>query len=106
MTCFQIISNVGMARASFIEAIDCAIDGKKEQAEIKIKEGEAFFLEGHKAHATIIQNEASGGKTEIILLLIHAEDQLMSAESFKILAEKFIRLIKTMGCRKEEPNYE
>lgn len=92
MTCFQIISSVGMARTCFIEAIDHAIDENFEQAESKIKEGEEYFVEGHKAHAAMIQKEADGNRTEIILLLLHAEDQLMSAESFKILAEKFIRL--------------
>lgn len=58
MTCFQIISSVGMARASFIEAIDYAIDGKFDQAEDKIKEGEEYFVEGHKAHAGMIQKKS------------------------------------------------
>lgn len=92
MTCFQIISSVGMARGSYIEAIDLANEGKFEEAEAKIKEGEEFFNGGHAAHATLIQKEASGEKTEIVLLLLHAEDQLMSAENFKIIAEKFIDL--------------
>ena len=30
------------------------------------------------------------------MLLMHAEDQLMSAESFRILAEEFIELYKRM----------
>ena len=99
MTCFQIISSVGMARASFIEAIDYAIDGKFDQAEDKIKEGEEYFVEGHKAHAGMIQKE-------IVLLLLHAEDQLMSAESFKILADKFIRLSKKISHSKGVQDYE
>ena len=36
----------------------------------------------------------NGEKIEMNLLLTHAEDQLMSAEAFGILAEKFIRLYK------------
>lgn len=94
LICFQIISSVGMARGSYIEAIDLATEGKFDEAEAKIKEGDEFFKEGHAAHANMVQNEAAGNKTEIVLLLIHAEDQLMSAESFKILAEKFITLNK------------
>ena len=38
----------------------------------------------------MIQQEASGQKVEPCLLLIHAEDQLMSAEGFKIIAEEMI----------------
>jgi PTS system cellobiose-specific IIA component len=42
----------------------------------------------------LIQNEASGKKNEMSLLLVHAEDQLMSAEGFKILALEFIEIYK------------
>ena len=92
MICFEIISNVGMARGSYVEAIDLATEGKFDEARAKIEEGNQFFVKGHEAHADLIQKEAAGEKTEIILVLVHAEDQLMSAESFKILAEKFIAL--------------
>lgn len=94
MTCFEIISNVGMARGSYIEAIDLATEGKFEEAEAKIEEGNMFFAKGHDAHTDLVQKEAAGERTEIILILVHAEDQLMSAESFKILAEKFIAVNK------------
>ena len=87
MICFEIISNVGMARGSYVEAIDLATEGKFDEARAKIEEGNQFFVKGHEAHADLIQKEA-----EIILVLVHAEDQLMSAENFKILAEKFIAL--------------
>ncbi|MEG0328879.1 MAG: PTS lactose/cellobiose transporter subunit IIA [Longicatena sp.] len=99
LICFEIISSVGMARGSFIEAIDLAEEGKFAEAEAKITEGEEFFKGGHSAHAKLIQNEAGGNKTEIILLLLHAEDQLMSAETFKILAEKFISLNKKIEAK-------
>lgn len=99
MICFNIITNVGMARASFIEAIDLACDGKFLEADEKMKEGKEFFLQGHHAHTELIQKEASGEKTELMLILVHAEDQLMSAEAFKILAEKFIALNKKIESR-------
>lgn len=94
LTCYQIISSAGMAKGSYLEAIDCAGDGKFEEAEAKIQEGNEFIIQGHSAHAAMIQEEAAGNKTEIVLLLVHAEDQFMSAETFKILAEKFIALNK------------
>lgn len=94
MVCFEIISNVGMARGSYIEAIDLATEGKFDEAEAKIQEGNEFFVKGHTAHTDLIQKEAAGEKTEVVLMLVHSEDQLMSAENFKILAEKFIALSK------------
>ena len=94
MTCFEIISNVGMARGSYIEAIDLATEGKFDEAEAKIEEGNKFFANGHDAHTDLIQKEAAGERTEIILILVHAEDQLMSAEGFRTIAEEFIELYK------------
>jgi Phosphotransferase system cellobiose-specific component IIA len=94
---FQIISAVGMARSSYIEAIQIAKTGDWAAANDKIKEGEAFFNEGHHAHAQLIQQEASGEKTEFSIILMHAEDQLMSAESFRIIADEFIQLYQKIN---------
>ena len=94
LTCFQIISSVGMARSLFIEAIQETKAGNFEAAEQKINEGNENFTTGHHAHAQLIQQEASGEVTQMTLLLTHAEDQLMSAEAFKILAQEFIDLYK------------
>lgn len=90
LQCFQIISAVGMARSSYIEAIQEAKKGNFDKAREMVAEGEQSFLGGHEAHAKMIQQEASGEKVEPCLLLIHAEDQLMSAEAFKIIAEEMI----------------
>lgn len=89
---FQIIAAVGSARSNYVEAIRQAKIGEFEQAEKLIKEGEKFFLEGHKAHSTLIQKEASEGKLEVNLILLHAEDQLMSAETLKIVADELIEV--------------
>ena len=94
---FQIISAVGMARSSYIEAIQIAKTGDWEAANDKLKEGESFFNEGHHAHAQLIQQEAAGEKTEFSIILMHAEDQLMSAESFRIIADEFIQLYQKIS---------
>lgn len=92
LICFKIISSVGMARSLYIEAIALAKTGNILEAKEKVEEGEKVFVEGHHAHAQLIQQEASEGKIEFSLLLLHAEDQLMSAESFGILSKEFIDL--------------
>lgn len=87
---FQIISAVGTARSMYIEAIQTAKEGKFDEARKMIEEGQKIFVEGHHAHASLVQKEAAGEKCEFALLLMHAEDQLMSAEAFSIIAEEFI----------------
>lgn len=91
---FNIIATVGTARSSYISAIDAAAEGNFEEAEKLIKEGQDAYVEGHDAHAKLLTQTAQGNTVNMDLLLTHAEDQLMSAEGFGILAERFVTLYK------------
>lgn len=97
LLCFQIISYNGSARSSYVEAITAAKEGDFEQAADLMKDGEANFVEGHKIHAQIIQKEAAGEDFTLNLLLLHAEDQLMSAETLKIVATELIDVYKRLA---------
>lgn len=94
---FQIISSVGTAKSMYIEAIQEAKNGNFDQAKSLLEEGKKIFVEGHHAHAELIQNEANGQLTNFSLLLMHAEDQLMQADAFSVLALEFIELYEKMG---------
>ena len=87
---FEIIAAVGTARSSYIQAIQEAKAGNFERAHELMDEGSAQFLDGHNAHTALVQQEAAGEQTNMCLMLAHAEDQLMSAEAFGILAGEFI----------------
>ena len=89
---FQIISAVGTARSMYVEAIQEAKKGNIQAAKQLIEDGVKVFVDGHHAHASLIQKEAAGEKSEFSLLLMHAEDQLMSAETIKVMALEIIRL--------------
>lgn len=107
---FQIIAAVGTARSNYIEAIDKAEQGDFDAADKLIDEGQKIFVEGHDAHFSLIQKEAAGESTEFALILMHAEDQLMSAEAFGILARKFVDVYRKMAegqqAEAEEPAEE
>ena len=94
---FNIIAAVGTARSNYIAAIDAAAEGNFDEAEKLIKEGQDAYVEGHDAHAKLLTQTAQGDKVIMDLLLTHAEDQLMSAEGFGILAERFVTLYKKLG---------
>ncbi|WP_256633609.1 PTS lactose/cellobiose transporter subunit IIA [Clostridioides difficile] len=56
----------------------------------------------HKAHkfqTELIQNEANGNKTEISVILIHAQDHLMTAMNFQQLAEEFIDVYERLESK-------
>lgn len=121
--CFQIISFVGAAKSAYIEAMHQAKAGNYEQAEALIAQGDEAFAEGHKVHLELLQSEAQSvvGHTEdnvgadagagadiqagagvgagTPLLLVHAEDQLASAETVKVMALEIISLYKRLSLK-------
>ena len=53
--------------------------------------------DGHAAHGELLTKFANGELPPMDILMTHAEDQLMSAEAFGILAEKFITLYEKVN---------
>ena len=93
----EIISNVGSARSYYIEAIGYAKQNNFEKAYDSIKNGIDAFRKGHVIHSQLLFDTSSGNSCDNVnLILVHAEDQLMSAESFKIIAMEFVDLYKRL----------
>lgn len=88
--CFQIIASVGSAKSQYIEAISKAQEGDFEAARGLIESGSQDFLNGHNVHLQLLTNDAGGRSVQFSMLLMHAEDQLMEAETFRVVAENFI----------------
>ncbi len=97
MECFQLITYVGTARSCFINAIQSAKAGKFQEAAELLKQGDEAFVQGHTSHAGLLTKEANGELGHAGLILIHAEDQMMSAEGFRIIAEEIIDIYKKMA---------
>ncbi len=98
-TCFQIISAVGEARSSFIMAIGEAKKGNYEEAEKLMEKGGESFAEGHHIHLSLFDSEIEKDFGIGHILLMHAEDQLMSAEGFRILATEFMDVYKRLDTK-------
>lgn len=97
LICFQIIAASGGAKSAYMSAIEAAKKGDFEEAAAQMKNGEEFMNQGHEPHAQLIQQEAAGSSTPISLLLLHAEDQMMGAEQFKVLAQEMIDVYKQLA---------
>ena len=91
---FKIISAVGMAKSNYIEAMKISECGNIDLSNEKIQEGDKFLNDAHDVHSELIQLEASGKSVTPNILLIHAEDQLISTETIKIMAKEIIKLNK------------
>ncbi|MDR2538169.1 MAG: PTS lactose/cellobiose transporter subunit IIA [Bifidobacteriaceae bacterium] len=99
---FQIIANVGAAKSLYIQAIQEAKEGRFDEADKLIEEGDKIYVGGHHAHHELVTKEAGGEPVIPILLLVHAEDQLMAAETVKILALEIIELHKRLVKESEK----
>ena len=59
--------------------------------------GDELLSQGHGPHTDLVQKEAAGEDAKMSLILAHAEDQMMSTEVFKVLAEEMIELYKKVN---------
>lgn len=62
----------------------------------KIEESSEYLIKGHHAHTELIQKEAAGEKLDFSLIIMHAEDQMMSAETIKTLVEEIMLMYKDL----------
>jgi len=92
-----LIMHGGDARSSAMEAIHAARDNDFEQAQKKLDGADASIKQAHEVQTAMLAKEASGENVEISLLLIHAEDHLMNAMTYRDLAEEMIELYKRVN---------
>lgn len=96
---FKIISNIGTAKSLYIQGINAAKEGDFEKALHHISEGEEYYKEGHTIHSDLIQQFSAGEDIKLDLLLMHAEDQMMTTETVHILAREIIDLYQTLATQ-------
>lgn len=93
---FQIILHGGNGRSSAMEAIAAAKQADFEKAKEKLQEAAEALHEAHKIQTSLIQDEVRGEKSEVSLLMVHAQDHLMNALTVKDLASEFVDLYESL----------
>lgn len=76
---FEIIASAGDARAITYQALDNVQEGNIEEAYRLINKAEKTMDSAHNAQTKLIQEEINGNKVDGGLLMIHAQDHLMTA---------------------------
>lgn len=88
----NLIIHSGEARSYSIEAIQCAKNEDIAEARKLIEKAEIELSKAHNIQTSLIQKEADGGKTELSLLMVHAQDHFMTSMTLKSLAIEIIDL--------------
>ncbi|WP_413300807.1 PTS lactose/cellobiose transporter subunit IIA [Bacillus sp. 1P10SD] len=89
---FQIILHGGNGRSAAMEAMQSAKQGDFASARKKLMEAENSLNEAHHIQTSLIQGEIRGEKTEMSLLMVHAQDHLMNAMTVKDMAAEIVEL--------------
>ncbi|MDD7262993.1 PTS lactose/cellobiose transporter subunit IIA [Fusobacterium sp. FSA-380-WT-2B] len=89
-----LVGNAGEGRSLAFEALNEAKKGNFEKAEQLLKESQKRTLAAHEIQTQLICNEADGNKTEMNLLMVHAQDHLMTSMLARELITELIEIYK------------
>lgn len=87
-----IIVQSGEAKSSAMEAIQSAKQGEFDKAKELLAAANESLGKAHHVQTKMIQAEAGGEKTEVSLLMVHAQDHLMTAMTARDLASEIVDL--------------
>lgn len=100
LVAFNIISYSGMARAYVHEAMDAMREGNFELAEQKMQEAEDQLVEAHKSQTDLLHQFANGTEIEIQIIMVHAQDHLMTTMTLKEIAAEMEEMYKQINALK------
>ncbi len=91
----NLIMHSGEARSFAVEAISLAKKEKFHEADEFLRKADEELGFAHNAQTSVIQ--AENDEVQMSLLLVHAEDHLMTTMTFKDLAAEFVEVYKKLG---------
>lgn len=94
----ELIANSGEARALAFTALKHAKQHEYDQARALLKQSQESSLKAHKAQTSLLVSEANGETNVINVLLIHAQDHLMTS----LLAQELITELIDLHERKAD----
>ncbi|MCE0495078.1 PTS lactose/cellobiose transporter subunit IIA [Vibrio salinus] len=89
-----IIINSGQSRSLCYEALRCAKKGQFAQAEKLLKESNEYASKAHRVQTQLIEADEGEGKTKMTLIMVHAQDHLMTSILAKELVNELIDVHK------------
>ncbi|EOI7480487.1 TPA: PTS lactose/cellobiose transporter subunit IIA [Yersinia enterocolitica] len=93
-----IIINAGQSRSLCYEALRSAKENNFADADDKMKEAEYYAKQAHLVQTKLIEadeGDEGEGKTKMTLVMVHAQDHLMTSILAKELVTELIDLYRT-----------
>ncbi len=93
---FEIILHSGDSRTMIHEAFELMRGGKYEEAKEKLDKSNDELLKAHKSQTELLQNYACGEEITMEIIMVHAQDHLMTTMTLRELAIEFLELYKQL----------
>ncbi|WP_062268740.1 PTS N,N'-diacetylchitobiose transporter subunit IIA [Endozoicomonas arenosclerae] len=90
----EIIINSGQARSCAYEALSKAKTGDYQGAEEMMAQSQEAAKEAHKVQTQLIEEDQGEGKTPMTLVMVHAQDHLMTSMLAQEMVQELITLHK------------
>ncbi|MCY7051278.1 PTS cellobiose transporter subunit IIA [Streptococcus parasanguinis] len=91
---FEIILHSGTARTEVHEAFALMREGKYAESEEKLEVANTELVEAHHAQTKLLQDYASGVEIKIEIIMVHAQDHLMTTMTLLEVAKEMLELHK------------
>ncbi len=96
MVVFHLIAHSSDAKSASMESIKHARKGDYEKAYLCIKKATESISEAHKIQCELMEKESKGRKTELSLLMVHAQDSLVNAVTIRDMAQEMVNIYTDM----------
>lgn len=95
---FEIILNSGNARTIVHEAFAAMRDGNYDDATEKLAVANEELLLAHQAQTKLLQEYANGTEIKIEIIMVHAQDHLMTSMTLREVALEMLELYKKVDA--------
>ena len=92
----ELLVNAGQARSDAMEAIRCAGQKDWQGATQLMASSESACLQAHKIQTALISQDEGCGKIKVNLILVHAQDHLMTTMTLREVALEMFELYKKL----------
>ena len=92
---FGLVAASGEARSQAFEALKAAREGDFARAHELLDQAKSTFLEAHRQQTELLTQEAQGTHVPVDVLLVHAQDHLMTSMLAQELIAELVNLYET-----------
>ncbi len=96
-TVMELIINAGESKSLAMQALMCAKKGEWEQVDGLLAESTEAAKKAHKVQTSLIGMDEGEGKVPVNLIMVHAQDHIMTSMLARELIEELIEIHKKLS---------